>query len=272
MVSIIPLLAVAVIDEGMIDESIAVRKGFAQHLHRLGFQDVEKLTESGILRGEPGGGRLLLSVVPIDRVTRLLEKLFDPDEFLSPYGLRSISAFHRDHPYTLDVDGVSASVDYEPAESTTDMFGGNSNWRGPLWFPLNYLVTASLERYHRFFGDDLTIEYPTGSGHRLTLDAVTGDLWSRLVSIFLVGPDGRRPCFGWVDRLQRDPNWKDNLTFSEYFHGDNAAGLGAAHQTGWTGIVADVIRRRHGAVPSIGDVIRTLAGPHHPAVDDDGSV
>ena len=130
-----------------------------------------------------------------------------------------------------------------------------------IWFPLNYLVTASLERYHRFFGDDLTIEYPTGSGNRLTLDAVADDLWARLVSIFLVGPDGRRPCFGWVDRLQNDPNWKDNLVFSEYFHGDNAAGLGAAHQTGWTGIVADVIRRRHGAVRSIGDVIRTLGEP-----------
>jgi hypothetical protein len=152
-------------------------------------------------------------------------------------------------------------VDYEPAESTTDMFGGNSNWRGPLWFPLNYLVTASLERYHRFFGDDFTIEYPTGSGNRHTLDAVADDLWGRLVSIFLVGPDGRRPCFGWVERFQNDPNWKDNLVFSEYFHGDNAAGLGAAHQTGWTGIVADVIRRRHGAVRSIGDVIRTLDEP-----------
>ena len=115
-----------------------------------------------------------------------------------------------------------------------------------------------MERYHRFFGDEFTIEYPKGSGNRLTLDAVADDLWARLVSIFLVGPDGRRPCFGWVDRFQHDPNWKDNLVCSEYFHGDNAAGLGATHQTGWTGIVADVIRRQHGAVPSIGDVIRML--------------
>ena len=141
------------------------------------------------------------------------------------------------------------------------MFGGNSNWRGPLWFPLNYLVIDSLERYHRFFGDELTLEYPAGSGRRLPLDAIALDLQDRLISIFLVGPDGRRPCFGWVERLQTDPAWKDNLVFSEYFHGDNAAGLGAAHQTGWTGIVADVIRRRHGAVRSIGDVIRTLGEP-----------
>ena len=261
MVSIIPLLAAGVIDEKMLSRTIAVRKRFAEYLQRAGYRDPEKLAESGLLRGEPGERRLLLGVVGIDRVTKLLEKLFDPDEFLSPYGLRAISAFHRDHPYVLEVEGVSAMVDYEPAESTTDMFGGNSNWRGPLWFPLNYLVTASLERYHRFFGDDFTIEYPTGSGNRHTLDAVADDLWGRLVSIFLVGPDGRRPCFGWVERFQNDPNWKDNLVFSEYFHGDNAAGLGAAHQTGWTGIVADVIRRRHGAVRSIGDVIRTLGEP-----------
>ncbi len=264
MVSIIPLLAVGVIDERMISRSVSVRKRFAEYLQRAEIRDPEKLTESGLLRGETGERRLFLGVVGIDRVTRVLEKLFDPDEFLSPYGLRSISAFHRDNPYVLEVEGITATVDYEPAESTTDMFGGNSNWRGPLWFPLNYLVTASLERYHRFFGDDLTIEYPTGSGNRLTLDAVADDLWARLVSIFLVGPDGRRPCFGWVDRFQHDPNWKDNIVFSEYFHGDNAAGLGAAHQTGWTGIVADVIRRRHGAVPSIGDVVRTLGEPPSP--------
>ena len=125
-------------------------------------------------------------------------------------------------------------------------------------------MTGALERYHRFFGEDLTIEYPTGSGRRLSLNAVAADLWARLVSIFLVGPDGRRPCFGGIDRLQHDPNWKDSLTFSEYFHGDNAAGLGASHQTGWTGIVADVIRRRHGMVPSLDDVVLTLQEPTEP--------
>ena len=258
MVGIIPLLAAAVIDEQLLGRAIAPGKQFAAFLDRHDLRDPEKLAEAGLLRGDSGQRRLLLGAVGIDRVTHLFRKLFDPDEFLSPYGLRSLSAYHRDHPYVLEVEGVRATVDYEPAESTTDMFGGNSNWRGPVWFPLNYLVTSALERYHRFFGDDLTVEYPTGSGHLVTLGVIVDDLWARLVSIFLPGPDGRRPCFGGVDRLQQDANWKDNLIFSEYFHGDNAAGLGAAHQTGWTGIVADVIRRRHGLVPSIGDVIRDL--------------
>jgi hypothetical protein len=138
------------------------------------------------------------------------------------------------------------------------MFGGNSNWRGPVWFPLNYLVVEALDRYHRFFGDDYVVEYPTGSGRRMSLGAVARDLQERLISIFLRGPDGRRPCFGWVDRLQDDPAWRDNLMFNEYFHGDNGAGLGASHQTGWTGVVADLIRRRHGATESIGTVLRRM--------------
>ncbi|HTT53680.1 MAG TPA: hypothetical protein VMH35_19980, partial [Streptosporangiaceae bacterium] len=208
--------------------------------------------------GAPGDRHLLLTVVGIDRLEKVLAKLLDEQEFLSPYGLRALSAYHRDHPYQLDVEGFSATVDYEPAESTTDMFGGNSNWRGPLWFPLNYLICASLERYARFFGDDLMFEYPTGSGQQRTLSDIVDDLGSRLTSIFLTGPDGRRPCFGWVDRLQNDPAWKDNLMFNEYFHGDNAAGLGASHQTGWTAVIADLIRRRHGDIRPTGDVIREI--------------
>jgi hypothetical protein len=258
MVGVIPMLTAAVIDEGMLSHSLTVGKQFADFLDRNGLRDRQKLSEVGLLRGEPGNQMLLLSVTGIDRLEKIFAKLFDTDEFLSPYGLRALSAYHRDHPYELDVEGNRSTIGYEPAESTTAMFGGNSNWRGPIWMPLNYLVVSVLERYHRFFGDELTIEYPAGSGHRVPLDVIATDLQDRLISIFVVGPDGRRPCFGSVDRLQNDPAWKDNLLFHEYFHGDNGAGLGASHQTGWTGLIADLIRRRHGAVDSVGDVIRGL--------------
>ena len=201
-----------------------------------------------------------MSLCGPDRLERLFAKLFDESEFLSPHGLRALSAYHREHPYELQVEGITASIDYEPAESTTSMFGGNSNWRGPVWFPLNYLLVSVLERYHRFYGDDFTIEYPTGSGHHLSLDKVAADLSDRLISVFTAGPDGRRACFGGTEIMQTDPAWHDNLIFSEYFHGDNGAAIGACHQTGWTGVVADLIRRRHGAVEAVGDVVRRI-GP-----------
>jgi len=258
MVGMIPALAVGVVDESMLRLALVVGKQFATLLDARGLADPAKLTEAGMLRGTPGDQRLLLSVAGPDRLPRLLSRLFDENEFLSPHGLRSLSAYHRDHPYQIDVEGVQSTIDYEPAESTTPMFGGNSNWRGPIWFPLNYLVISMLERYQRFFGDDLTIEYPTASGRRLTFGEVASDLRDRLISLFAAGPDGRRPCFGGVTRLQDDPVWRDNLVFSEYFHGDNGAGLGASHQTGWTGLIADVIRRRHGALPSTGEVLADM--------------
>ena len=142
------------------------------------------------------------------------------------------------------------------------MFGGNSNWRGPVWFPLNYLVISVLERYHTYFGDQFTIEYPAGSGSQVTLDKVAADLQDRLIGIFTRGPDGRRPCFGGYELLQSDPAWRDNLVFGEYFHGDNGAALGASHQTGWTGLIADIIRRRHGMVRSISEIITLVEQEH----------
>ncbi len=169
MVGVIPTLAAAVVDEEMLLQSLVVAKQFPRLLRREGMEDQDKLAGAGLLKGEPGTRRLLLGVVGIDRLERIFAKLFDESEFLSPYGLRAISAYHRDHPYELDVEGIRATIDYEPAESTTAMFGGNSNWRGPLWFPLNYLVLEALERYHRFFGEEFKIEYPTGSGQKLTL-------------------------------------------------------------------------------------------------------
>jgi len=258
MVSIIPALAAVVVEEGDLRNALVLGKQFADFLTREELSDPDKLREAGVLRGQPGDQRLLLSLAGPDRLERLLARLFDEAEFLSPCGLRALSAYHREHPYVIDVEGVQASIDYEPAESSTAMFGGNSNWRGPIWFPLNYLVISVLERYHRFFGDDFTIEYPTGSGRQLTLDRVAADLQDRLISIFTRGPDGRRPCFGGTELLQTNPEWHDNLIFSEYFHGDNGAAIGAFHQTGWTGLIADIIRRRHGEVSSVGDIIRLI--------------
>jgi hypothetical protein len=172
--------------------------------------------------------------------------------------LRALSAYHRDHPYHFDADDVHADIDYEPAESTTSMFGGNSNWRGPIWLPINYLVIDSLERYYRFYGDELEMEYPTGSGQRFTLDRIIADLRQRLISLFTEDEHGRRACFGDTERMQTDPAWHDNIIFGEYFHGDNGAAIGASHQTGWTGLIADLILRRHGSVRPVGDTVREL--------------
>jgi len=189
--------------------------------------------------------------------------LFDESEFLSPHGIRALSAWHREHPYTISVEGYRASIDYEPAESTTSLFGGNSNWRGPIWFPVNYLIISALGRYHRFFGEELTVEYPTGSGQKLTLDVIAADLADRLISIFRLNAAGHRPCFGGTEPLRSDPAWRDNLLFNEYFQGDDGAGLGASHQTGWTGLVADLIRRKAGVVRNAGDVIADIANHGH---------
>ena len=258
MVSMIPALATAVVDEDDLRRALTVGKHFADLLGREGLANLDKMQETGMLRQVEGEQKLLLSLAGPGRLRRLLARLFDESEFLSPHGLRSLSAYHRDHPYQIQVEGISASVDYEPAESTTAMFGGNSNWRGPLWFPLNYLVISTLENYHRFFGDEFTIEYPTGSGQQLTLDKVATDLQDRLISIFTRSPGGRRPCFGGTELLQTDPAWRDNLVFGEYFHGDNGAALGASHQTGWTGLIADVIRRRYGQVQSVSDIAKII--------------
>ncbi len=175
-----------------------------------------------------------------DDLRRTLTEFFDEDAFLSPHGLRAVSKRYENNPYTLA--GVpGATIDYEPAESTTTMFGGNSNWRGPVWMPVNYLAIRQFVIYQRFFGDDFKLEYPTGSGQERTFGEIAQDLADRLVSIWLPGADGRRPVYGGIERLQADPAWRDNLLFYEYFHGDNGAGLGAMHQTGWTALVADLI-------------------------------
>jgi hypothetical protein len=259
----IPALAMGVIDQGSIESSMAVGKRFASFLAGQDVSDsqgeIPAANDGGQYIGEPGHQRLLLSLSGPDKLIRLLTRLFDESEFLSPHGIRALSAWHREHPYTINIEGYQASIDYEPAESTTSLFGGNSNWRGPIWFPINYLIITALDRYHRFYGDDLAVEYPTGSGRKLTLDKIAADLSDRLIGIFALDQHGHRPCFGGTEPLRSDPAWRDNLFFNEYFQGDDGAGLGASHQTGWTGLVADLIRRRHGQVRGIGEIAHDMA-------------
>jgi hypothetical protein len=183
----------------------------------------------------------LLSIVDGDRLVRILSTMLAEDEFLSPHGLRALSQRHRDEPLSVDLGGAVFTVDYEPGESTTGLFGGNSNWRGPVWFPVNYLVIEAVRRYARFFGDDVRVEHPAGSGTKVTLDQLADDLSARLVSVFTDDASGRRAVFGDEPLFQEHPAWHDLLPFHEYFHGDTGKGLGASHQTGWTGLVADLL-------------------------------
>ncbi|HSF68432.1 MAG TPA: glucosidase [Nitrospiraceae bacterium] len=238
MVGLIPLFAVETLDSELVDSLPRFkhrmqwftenRPDFAQHLETQSYD---------------GGVRRFLSLVNRDRLKSVLHYMLDEEEFLSPYGIRALSRYHKDHPYVVSVMGREHRVDYEPAESTTGLFGGNSNWRGPIWFPVNYLLIESLQKFHYFLGDQYQVEYPTGSGHQSTLWQVAAEISRRLTHIFLQNAEGKRPVFGGANRLQVDPHWRGNVLFYEYFHGDNGAGLGASHQTGWTGLVAKLIQQ-----------------------------
>jgi hypothetical protein len=198
----------------------------------------------GARRIQGGQQHRLLAMVGSDQLLRILGRMLDENEFLSPHGLRALSKAHLENPFRVTLGGTEFSVGYEPGESMTEVFGGNSNWRGPVWFPVNYLLIEALRRFNRFYGEDLQVQYPTGSGHRMSLGAIADDLSHRLVSLFLDDADGRRPVFGDVSLFQDDPAWHDLIPFHEYFHGDTGAGLGAAHQTGWTALVANLIMRK----------------------------
>jgi len=188
---------------------------------------------------KPGhGGRRLAAILDETKLRRVLEKMLDEREFLSPYGIRALSRDHAEHPYVFRVGDQEYRVSYLPAESDTGMFGGNSNWRGPIWMPVNGLIVRALLQYHMYYGDTFTIECPTGSGRRMNLYGVAEEISRRLASIFLRDAQGRRPVHGGTRKFQEDPHWRDLILFYEYFHGDNGAGLGASHQTGWTGLVA----------------------------------
>jgi hypothetical protein len=191
----------------------------------------------------PNGHRRLLSLVSRERLLRVLSYMLDEKEFLSPYGIRSLSRFHLDHPYTLCMMGNEYRVGYEPAESRSGTFGGNSNWRGPIWFPMNFLIIEALQRFHYYYGDELQVEFPTGSGRKLTLWQVAAELSMSLSSIFLRDNNGRRAVCGSIEELQSDPYWRNLVLFFEYFHGETGAGLGASHQTGWTALVAKLLEQ-----------------------------
>jgi hypothetical protein len=187
--------------------------------------------------------RRLLSILTEDRLVSLLKYMLDENEFLSEYGIRSLSKYHLKNPYTLHVNGMSHVIQYLPAESDSGLYGGNSNWRGPLWFPINFLIIESLQKFHHYYGDALKVEFPTGSGHLMNLWDVSIELSKRLIRLFQLDQQGRRPIYGGMQKFQHDPHWKDLILFNEYYHGDNGAGLGASHQTGWTALIAKLIQQ-----------------------------
>ena len=239
MVGLIPLFAVEAIEAGRIE-------GFPGFARRLDWfvDNRPDLTEGVACMQTPGDhGRRLLAIVDPNKLRRVLARLLDEKEFLSPYGVRALSAVHRADPYVLNLDGQSYSVPYEPAESSSGLFGGNSNWRGPIWFPVNYLLIESLQKFHHYVGDSFRVEFPTGSGKMLNLAEVAAELSRRLAAIFLRDERGRRPVFGREEKLQRDPHFRDYVPFHEYFHGDDGSGVGASHQTGWTGLVAKLLQQ-----------------------------
>ncbi|HWK09074.1 MAG TPA: hypothetical protein VNR64_03425, partial [Vicinamibacterales bacterium] len=239
LVGLIPLLAVQTLDSDLLERLPAFHRRMAWFVrHR---PDLTANVACMETRGM--GDRRLMAILDRDRLARVLQVMLDEHEFLSPYGIRSISAIHRERPYSLIANGVEYRVDYEPAESTTNLFGGNSNWRGPIWFPINFLLIEALQRFHYYYGDTFTVECPTGSGVRMTLDRVAADLSQRLSRIFLQDESGRRPLNGANALFQQDPAWRHLVEFHEYFHGDTGAGLGASHQTGWTALIAKLLQQ-----------------------------
>ena len=186
----------------------------------------------------------MLSLLRGHRMKKILQKMLDENEFLGDYGIRAVSKFHEKHPYEFWVEGKKFSVEYAPGESNSGLFGGNSNWRGPIWMPVNFLIIESLQRFHFYYGDDFKLECPTGSGNMLSLNEIADVLSKRLANLFLRNEEGKRPVFGTCDKMQNDEHFKNNLLFFEYFHGDTGRGVGASHQTGWTGLIARLLQPR----------------------------
>jgi Glycosyl hydrolase family 63 C-terminal domain len=238
MVGLVPLFAVEALD----DELLHALPIFADRLWWF-FDNRPELARTISIQLDIDHQNRLLAIPSRERLERVLQVMLDEKEFLSPHGIRSLSRYHKDHPFVLHLDGHDYEVHYAPGESDSSIFGGNSNWRGPIWMPMNYLLIEALKRYHHFYGDTLTVECPTGSGKRMNLAQVAEQLELRLASLFLPDANGRRPCHGAADRYASDPYFKDLVLFYEYFHGDDGRGLGASHQTGWTALAANLIER-----------------------------
>jgi hypothetical protein len=243
LVGLMPLLAVETIEPQILKEQRDFRRRFRwftrQRPHLSG--NMASVDVPGV------GQRVLTAILTQERLESVLRYMLDENEFLSPYGVRSLSRVHHEHPYSVNFGGEIFTINYQPAESQTGMFGGNSNWRGPIWFPINYLIIESLRKFHSYYGDTCRVECPTGSGIQMTLDQVADELSRRLVRIFLPDAQGRRPVYGGTEIFHQDPHWRDLVLFYEYFHGDDGAGLGASHQTGWTGLIAQLIQQQRDA-------------------------
>jgi hypothetical protein len=239
MVGLIPLFAVETLEPELLDRL----PGFKRRLEWFIENRPDLVGNVACMRTRGKAERRLLSIVGRDQLRRVLQVMLDESEFLSPYGIRALSRNHKDHPYTLAVNGMEYHVNYEPAESSTGLFGGNSNWRGPIWFPVNFLLIESLQKFHHYLGDDFKVEFPARSGKMLTLWEVAAELSRRLSQIFLRDEKGERPVYRDIAKFQSDPNWSDLILFHEYFHGDTGRGVGASHQTGWTGLVTKMLQQ-----------------------------
>jgi hypothetical protein len=237
MVGLIPLYAGLVLDEA----TLVALPDFRRRMEWFIANRSDLGRHIALCRPSADGTRRLLALPSRDRQERVLRYLFDEAEFLAPYGVRSVSAVHRERPYTIDVMGTRHEVRYVPGESDSGLFGGNSNWRGPIWFPVNHLLIEALELYGHFYGDEVKVECPVGSGRMLSLGDAAQELSRRLGALFLPGEDGRRPCHGEDRRYADDPAWRDLVLFHEHFHGDTGRGLGASHQTGWTALVTECL-------------------------------
>jgi hypothetical protein len=255
VVGLVPLFAVETLEH----QRLASLKDFNRRLEWF-VANRPDLTSGVASMKTPGRSeRRLLSVMSPTQLRRMLQLLLDETEFLSPYGIRSLSRFHAAAPYELLIRDTLYRVEYEPGDSRTGIFGGNSNWRGPIWFPINFFIIESLQKFHHYFGDDFTVELPTGSGRQLTLRQVASELSRRLATLFLRNSAGERPLNGGVHLFDHDEHWCDYVSFYEYFHGDNGRGLGASHQTGWTALIAkllqqlgaDELRASHEITPSL---------------------